>query len=91
MLDKKDNYLENAEMSVEDNYNCIDGIINNTTPKDEYSEKISKYLESIKKDEEKKKELSKYPLSAKTIKNNAVIISNSSSRQPNRSEQEKSL
>lgn len=91
MLDKKDNYLENAEISVEDNYNCIDGIINNTTPQDKNSEKVSKYLDAIKAEEEKKEERSRFPFSAQKIKNNAAIISSCSSQHSNRSEVEKSL
>jgi hypothetical protein len=33
------NYLRNAEMSVEGNYNNIDGIIGNAPPKDDYETK----------------------------------------------------
>lgn len=91
MLDKNDNYLENAEMSVEDNYNCIDGIINNTTPQDKNSEKVSKYLDAIKAEEEKKEENSRFPFSAQKIKNNASIISSCSSQHSNHNEVEKSL
>jgi len=33
------NYLRNAELSVEGNYNNIDGIIGNSPPKDDYEAK----------------------------------------------------
>ena len=33
------NYLRNAELSVEGNYNNIDGIIGNAPPKDDYEAK----------------------------------------------------
>ena len=88
MIDNKDNYLINAELSTEDNYNCVDGIINNTTPLDEDLEKNRKYFEKIKKEEETKK----FPLSSNVIKSNASIISNSSSRLLQKPiEQDKSL
>lgn len=87
MLDKKDNYLVNAEMSVEDNYNCIDGIINNTTPQDKNSE----YLDAIKSEDEKKEERPCFPFSAQKIKNNAAIISSCSSQHSSRSEEERTL
>ena len=29
-MQEKDNYLKNAELSTEQNYNMIDGIVNNT-------------------------------------------------------------
>jgi hypothetical protein len=35
------NYLRNAEMSVEGNYNNIDGIIGNSDPKDDTEKKKS--------------------------------------------------
>ena len=35
------NYLKNAEMSVEGNYNNIDGIIGNSDPKDDGEKKKS--------------------------------------------------
>ena len=38
----KDNYLENAEMSTEDDFDMIDGIINNGNNKEEAAEKIAK-------------------------------------------------
>lgn len=31
-MQEKDNYLKNAELSTEQNYNMIDGILNNTLP-----------------------------------------------------------
>lgn len=31
-MQEKDNYLKNAELSTEQNYNMIDGIPNNTAP-----------------------------------------------------------
>ena len=31
-MQNKDNYLKNAEMSTEQNYNMIDGILNNICP-----------------------------------------------------------
>lgn len=31
-MQEKDNYLKNAEISTEQNYNQIDGILNNTLP-----------------------------------------------------------
>ena len=43
----KDNYLKTAEMSVEDDYNSLDGIINNG-PKEDRSERKS-VLEQLKK------------------------------------------
>lgn len=60
----KDNYLKNAEMSVEDDYNSIDGVINNGNKEQEY--------EKLKKSE--RKEVNKSPLSRKQIKNNADKI-----------------
>jgi hypothetical protein len=40
------NYLANAEMSVEGNYNNIDGIVGNSDPKDD-SEKSKSLLEQL--------------------------------------------
>lgn len=65
------NYLKNAEMLIEDNYNSIDGIINNVTPKD-------KLAEDIRKDEEKREKNNRLPLSAEQIRSNAAIIANTS-------------
>lgn len=31
-MQEKDNYLKNAELSTEQNYNMIDGILNNAPP-----------------------------------------------------------
>ena len=42
----KQNYLRNAEMSVEGNYNNIDGIFGNNDPKDD-SEKKKSLLEHL--------------------------------------------
>jgi hypothetical protein len=42
MKKKKDNYLANAEMSVEGNYNMLDGVINNV-PKPSFLERLKEY------------------------------------------------
>jgi hypothetical protein len=46
--EKKDNYLATAEMSVEGNYNQIDGIINNV-PKPSFLEQLKEYERLIDK------------------------------------------
>lgn len=91
MIDPKENYLINTEMSVEDNYNSIDGIINNTTAQDKNGEKVSKYLDAIKAEEEKKEENTRFPFSAKKIKNSAAIISSNSSQRSSCCNEEKIL
>lgn len=64
---EKDNYLKNAEMSVEDDYDSIDGIINNGNKQQEYD----KLKES---ESEKKSERRTAPLSRNQIKQNANTI-----------------
>ena len=61
----EENYLKNAEMSIEDDYNSIDGIINNGNKQQEY-EKL--------KEPEKKSERRTAPLSRNQIKQNANTI-----------------
>ena len=46
------NYLQNAEMSVEGNYNNIDGIINGT-PNDEHKRSMLEQLEQCKAEVER--------------------------------------
>lgn len=58
----EENYLKNAEMSIEDDYDSIDGIINNGNKQQEY-EKL--------KEPEKKSERRTAPLSRNQIKQNA--------------------
>lgn len=50
---EKDNYLKNAEMSVEDDYDSIDGIINNGNKQEEY-----KKMEKTQYTEPENKEIS---------------------------------
>lgn len=64
---KEENYLKNAEMSVEDDYDSIDGIINNGNKQQEYD----KLKES---ESEKKSERRTAPLSRNQIKQNANTI-----------------
>ena len=49
------NHLANAEMSVEGNYNNIDGIVGNNDPKDDTEKKKSllEHLEQCKADAER--------------------------------------
>ena len=61
----EENYLKNAEMSIEDDYDSIDGIINNGNKQQEY-EKL--------KEPEKKSERRTAPLSRNQIKQNANTI-----------------
>lgn len=63
----EENYLKNAEMSVEDDYDSIDGIINNGNKQQEYD----KLKES---ESEKKSERRTAPLSRNQIKQNANTI-----------------
>lgn len=46
--DDKNNYLENAEMGMEQNYNQIDGIINNEVVQDDKPTKKPSILEKLK-------------------------------------------
>lgn len=62
-------------MLIEDNYNSIDGIINNVTPKDKLEDKLA---EEIRKEEEKREKNNRLPLSAEQIRSNAAIIANTS-------------
>lgn len=64
---EKDNYLKNAEMSVEDDYDSIDGIINNGNKQQEY--------EKLKKPERKS------PLSRSQLKKNAETIAHNEQQQ----------
>lgn len=61
----EENYLKNTEMSIEDDYDSIDGIINNGNKQQEY-EKL--------KEPEKKSERRTAPLSRNQIKQNANTI-----------------
>lgn len=63
----EENYLKNAEMSIEDDYDSIDGIINNGNKQQEYDK--LKGSES-----EKKSERRTAPLSRNQIKQNANTI-----------------
>lgn len=47
-VEEKNDYLISAEMDLEQNYNQIDGIINNEPPKDEPSTKKASILERLK-------------------------------------------
>jgi hypothetical protein len=44
-----ENYLKNAEMAVEGNYNMIDGIINNTRADDGAKESVLSQLDLFRK------------------------------------------
>ena len=61
----EENYLKNAEMSIEDDYDSIDGIINNGNKQQEY-EKL--------KEPEKKSERRTAPLSRNQIKQTLLLI-----------------
>jgi hypothetical protein len=37
----KDNYLKNAELATEQNYNIIDGILNNTPSEEKPADKVT--------------------------------------------------
>lgn len=78
---EKDNYLKNAEMSVEDDYDSIDGIINNGNKQQEY-EKTNK-----SKTEHCHNKFST-PLSRGQLKKNAVKIAQA--ERPKQYEQSKS-
>lgn len=67
----EENYLKNAEMSIEDDYDSIDGIINNGNKQQEY-EKL--------KEPEKKSERRTAPLSRNQIKQNANTIAHNEQR-----------
>lgn len=69
----EENYLKNAEMSVEDDYDSIDGIINNGNKQQEYD----KLKES---ESEKKSERRTAPLSRNQIKQNANTIAHNEQR-----------
>jgi len=52
-MDEKDNYLHNAELGAEQNYNMIDGIINNAAPpahapKDKQLDRVKKPTEKMR-------------------------------------------
>ena len=76
---ESENYLKNAEMSVEDDYNSIDGIINNGSKQQE-QEKFSKFPTAENRDisdpdsNPEKKSKSYSPLSRSQIKKNAKEI-----------------
>lgn len=65
-----DNYLKNAEMALEDDYDSIDGIINNGS-----KEKEHKKLQETPDEHKQQTRSSKSPLSRKQIKANADKIS----------------
>lgn len=65
-----DNYLKNAEMALEDDYDSIDGIINNGS-----KEKEHKKLQETPDEHKQQTRSSKSPLSRKQIKANAGKIS----------------
>lgn len=67
--EKPDNYLKNAEMSLEDDYDSIDGIINNGS-----KEKEHKKLQETPDEHKQQTRSSKSPLSRKQIKANADKI-----------------
>ena len=67
----EENYLKNAEMSIEDDYDSIDGIINNGNKQQEY-EKL--------KEPDKKSERRTAPLSRNQIKQNANTIAHNEQR-----------
>ena len=52
-MDEKENYNKNAELDTEQNYNMIDGIINNTPPPVPVTE--DKPLDRVKPPTEKKR------------------------------------
>lgn len=66
--DKPENYLKTAEMSIEDDYDSIDGIINNGSKQQEQE----KFTKSRNSDKENGKSFS--PLSRKQIKESAKEI-----------------
>ena len=51
---EKENYLKNAEIALEGNFNMIDGIVNNEKPKtdDEQKESVLSRLERFRKEAE---------------------------------------
>lgn len=67
----EENYLKNAEMSIEDDYDSIDGIINHGNNQQEY-EKL--------KEPDKKSERRTAPLSRNQIKQNANTIAHNEQR-----------
>ena len=67
----EENYLKNAGMSIEDDYDSIDGIINNGNKQQEY-EKL--------KEPDKKSERRTAPLSRNQIKQNANTIAHNEQR-----------
>ena len=52
-MDDKDNYLQNTELGAEQNYNMIDGIINNAAPP--VHAPNDKQLDRVKQPTEKKR------------------------------------
>lgn len=68
--DKPDNYLKNAEMMIEDDYNSIDGVINNGS-KEKEQEKLTE------KSSEKEEKRGAFPVSRNKIKQNAEKIAKS--------------
>lgn len=68
--DKPDNYLKNAEMMIEDDYNSIDGVINNGS-KEQEQEKLTE------KGSEKEEKRGAFPVSRNKIKQNAEKIAKS--------------
>lgn len=68
--DKPDNYLKNAEMMIEDDYNSIDGVINNGS-KEKEQEKLTE------KGSEKEEKRGAFPVSRNKIKQNAEKIAKS--------------
>lgn len=54
-MSDKDNYLKNAELSTEQNYNMIDGIPNNTPPPVPQARPEEKPLDRVKEPPKKKR------------------------------------
>lgn len=79
----EENYLKNAEMSIEDDYDSIDGIINNGSKQEEY-DKAAKTPNKEHNAEKQPKQPKKSLISRSQIKQNADKIAKSEHREQGR-------
>lgn len=79
----EENYLKNAEMSIEDDYDSIDGIINNGNKQEEY-DKAAKTPNKEHNAEKQPKQPKKSLISRSQIKQNADKIAKSEHREQGR-------
>ena len=78
----EENYLKNAEMSIEDDYDSIDGIINNGNKQEEY-DKAAKTPNKEHNAEKQPKQPKKSLISRSQIKQNADKIAHTHNEQRN--------